>query len=73
MLKVGFDRNVFKTGHRSRLDIMSSNFPLWDRNLNIGNAPATDTQIVIANQTIFHTSDKLSHIILPIITSKKGC
>ena len=28
--------NVFKRGHRLRLDITSSNFPIWDRNLNTG-------------------------------------
>ena len=59
--------NVFKKGHRIRLDITSSNFPLWDRNLNTGNAPATDTEMIVAEQTIYHDSARPSHVILPII------
>ena len=54
-------------GHRIRLDITSSNFPLWDRNLNTGNDPGTDTQMVVARQMIYHTSARPSHLVLPII------
>lgn len=59
--------NVFKKGHRIRIDIMSSNFPLWDRNLNTGNDPGTDTTIKIAEQKIYHDREHPSHIILPVI------
>jgi hypothetical protein len=58
--------NVFKKGHRIKIYLTSSNFPLWDRNLNTGNNPAYDTQIKIAHQTIFHDSLRPSHIILPV-------
>lgn len=61
--------NVFKAGHRIRVDITSSNFPLWDRNLNTGNDPGTDTQIMIADQTIYHNTDRPSHIIVPVVKS----
>jgi len=59
--------NVFKKGHRIRLDITSSNFPLWDRNLNTGNEPGTDTEMQAAEQTIHHGSEYASHVVLPIV------
>jgi len=59
--------NVFKAGHRLRVDITSSNFPLWDRNLNTGNDPATDTEIQVAEQAIYHDPTCPSHIVLPVI------
>ena len=59
--------NVFKKGHRLRLDITSSNFPLWDRNLNTGHLPWLDTEIKKAEQSISHTGEYASRLILPII------
>jgi hypothetical protein len=59
--------NVFKAGHRIRVDLTSSNFPLWDRNLNTGNDPATDTDMQVAHQTIYHDADHPSHLVLPVI------
>ena len=61
--------NVFKKGHRIRVDITSSNFPLWDRNLNTGNRPGTDTELQTAEQTILHDGCHASHILLPVIPS----
>ena len=46
---------LFLAGHRLRLDITSSNFPLWDRNLNTGHDPATDTTMAVAEQSIHHS------------------
>jgi putative CocE/NonD family hydrolase len=59
--------NVFPQGHRLRLDLTSSNFPLWDRNLNTGHPPGTDTEIQVAEQTIYHDSAHPSHVTLPLI------
>lgn len=58
---------VFKKGHRIRLHLSSSRFPLWDRNTNTGNDPSTDAQTVVAEQTIFHDAARPSHLILPIV------
>ena len=58
--------NLFKAGHRIRVDVTSSNFPLWDRNLNTGRHPGTDTGMVEAEQTIYHDSERPSHIVLPV-------
>ena len=61
--------NVFKKGHRIRLDITSSNFPRWDRNPNTGRQFGEDRaeDVVIARQTVFHDAEHPSCIILPII------
>ena len=61
--------NVFKKGHRIRVQVTSSNFPLWDRNLNTGHDPATDTEMRVANQTVYHDAARPSHIVLPVIES----
>jgi putative CocE/NonD family hydrolase len=56
----------FKKDHRIKVYITSSNFPLWDRNLNTGENPATDTEFCVAHQTIFHDSLRPSYIELPV-------
>jgi hypothetical protein len=58
---------VFGKGHRIRLDVTSSNFPHFDRNLNTGNDPASDTEVRVAHQVVYHTADYPSHILLPVI------
>ena len=59
--------NVFLKGHRIRVDISSSNFPRFSRNLNTGEDVATGTRMQIARQTILHSKDHPSHIVLPVI------
>ncbi len=59
--------NLFKKGHKIRVEISSSNFPRFDRNLNTGNYFATDTTMVKANQVIYHTEEYPSCIVLPVI------
>jgi hypothetical protein len=50
-----------------RLDISSSNFPRFSRNLNTGECVATGTQMQTATQTVLHNADCASHLVLPII------
>ena len=59
--------NVFLPGHRIRVDITSSNFPQFDRNLNSGEDLATATRVRVARQTVFHTPERASHIVLPVV------
>jgi hypothetical protein len=59
--------NVFKPGHRIRLDITSSNFPQFDRNPNTGEALGSNSKTRIAQQTIYHGGSHLSHIVLPVV------
>jgi putative CocE/NonD family hydrolase len=62
---------LFKAGHRVRVDISSSNFPHYDRNLNTGNEIGSDVldNAVVATQTVFHDAAHASHIILPVMPS----
>jgi len=59
--------HVFLPGHRVRLEISSSNFPRFDRNLNTGEDEATSSRRQAAAQTILHDSGYPSHILLPVI------
>ena len=58
--------NLFKKGHRIRLDISSSNWPRFDVNPNTGGPLGREQKYELANQTIYHDTDNPSHIILPI-------
>jgi len=58
---------VFKKGHRIRVEITSSDFPIYNRNLNTGKDPYTSTEMVKATQTIYHDRQHPSHILLPVI------
>jgi len=59
--------NVFKAGHRLRLDVTSSNFPRWDRNPNTGHDFGADAEMAVAHQTILHDREHPSHVVLPIV------
>ena len=59
--------HVFLAGHRVRLDISSSNFPRFDRNLNTGGDQARGTTWTIARQKVHHNARYQSHIMLPVI------
>ena len=66
-IDLGGTSNVFKAGHRIRLEISSSQFPKWERNLNTGHIMGDDAEIQVALQTIHHTLQYPSCIVLPII------
>jgi putative CocE/NonD family hydrolase len=59
--------NLFKTGHKIRVEISSSNFPRFDRNPNTGHRFGMDAETITATQTIYHNAQHPSHILLPII------
>ena len=69
-IEVGVTGNVFRKGHRIRLEISSSNFPRFDRNLNTGHYLGLDSEMRQAKQTVHHSKDFPSHILLPVIPSK---
>jgi putative CocE/NonD family hydrolase len=62
--------NVFKAGHRIRVEISSSNFPHFARNSNTGHPLAQDAELRPATQTVLHDASHPSHIVLPIIPSQ---
>jgi putative CocE/NonD family hydrolase len=59
--------NVFKAGHRIRLDVTSSNFPRWDRNPNTGHDFGVDAEVAVARQTILHDREHPSYVVLPVV------
>jgi uncharacterized protein len=63
--------NLFKAGHRIRLEVSSSNFPRFDRNPNTGHDQFTDAETQPALQTVLHNRGNASHLILPIIPKRK--
>jgi uncharacterized protein len=59
--------NYFPIGHQIRLDVSSSNFPAYERNLNTGGNNFDETKWVIAENSVHHATKSPSHIILPIV------
>ncbi|QYX82623.1 CocE/NonD family hydrolase [Streptomyces akebiae] len=58
---------VFRAGHRIRVQVTSSNFPRWDRNLNTGEPEDSATTARVARQHIYHDPERPSRIVLPVI------
>lgn len=59
--------HVFLAGHQIRLEVSSSAFPKYDRNLNTGGPLATGTEMTIAANSVWHTQEHPSHLVLPEI------
>jgi uncharacterized protein len=59
--------SLFRSGHRIAIEVSSSNFPRYDRNLNTGGRIGFETNGQTAEQTIYHDSVRASCIILPVI------
>src|SRR5262249_27915136 len=68
-LKLGLNvtSNYFKPGHRIRLEISSSNFPRFDRNMNTGGRQYDETSWVVAENTVQHSAQAASYLLLPVI------
>ena len=59
--------NLFKAGHRIRVDISSSNFPRFDVNPNTGEPLNANRRTIVATNSVYHERAHPSHVILPII------
>ncbi|MGH9503167.1 MAG: CocE/NonD family hydrolase [Terriglobales bacterium] len=62
--------NVFLKGHVLRLEISSSNFPRFDRNLNTGADAAFARNYVSATNTIYHDTEHPSALVLPVVPAR---
>lgn len=58
---------VFLPGHRLRVEITSSAFPKYDRNLNTGEPLATSTRMATAAQTVHHNAAQPSYLLCPVV------
>jgi putative CocE/NonD family hydrolase len=59
--------HVFLPGHRLRVEVTSSAFPKYDRNLNTGEPLATSTRMQTATQTVHHDAARPSHVLVPVV------
>jgi putative CocE/NonD family hydrolase len=63
--------NVFKKGHRLRVDISSSNFPRFDVNPNTGDALGKHRRMITADNTVYHDVQHASHVLLPVVPAAR--
>jgi putative CocE/NonD family hydrolase len=61
--------NVFKKGHRIRLDVSSSNFPRFDVNPNTGEPAGKGRRFIEAANAVHHDRERPSHVVLPLLRS----
>ena len=59
--------NYFAAGHKLRIEVSSSNFPRFDRNLNTGGNNYDETRGVVAHNTLHHADGALSWLELPVL------
>ena len=59
--------HVVLAGHRLRVEVTSSAFPKYDRNLNTGEPLATSTRMEVAHQQVHHDAARPSHLLLPVV------
>jgi hypothetical protein len=62
--------NLFKAGHRIRLDVSSSNFPHFDVNPNTGDPEGMGLTRRVARNTVFVDAARPSHVVLPVIPKR---
>ena len=62
-----FTSRVIPAGHRLRVVVASAAFPKYDRNLNTGEDPGTSTRMESSRQTVYHSAQYPSHLVLPVI------
>jgi uncharacterized protein len=60
---------TFLEGHRLRVEITSSSFPRWDRNLNTGEDTKDSARSEVAHQRVFHDPERPSNITLTVVES----
>jgi putative CocE/NonD family hydrolase len=58
---------LFREGHRIRVEVASSKFPQYMRNLNTGGNNVDETEGVVARNTVWHTREYPSKVSLPIV------
>lgn len=59
--------NVFKKGHRIRVDVSSSNYPRFDVNPNTGDPPGVGRRRVVAENAVYHDAARPSSVVLPVV------
>jgi putative CocE/NonD family hydrolase len=65
-IELGSIAHCLRAAHRLRLEVSSSNFPKYDRNLNTGEPLHTGRAGVPSEQTVFHGGDAASRLLLTV-------
>ena len=61
--------NLFKKGHRIRVDVSSSNFPRFDVNPNTGEPLGKSLRKEVAVNAVYHDREHPSHVVLPVVAN----
>ena len=59
--------NYFEAGHRIQIEVSSSDFPSFARNLNTAANPYTTMEMRVARTRIHHSAQYPSHVLLPVV------
>jgi uncharacterized protein len=59
--------NVFLAGHKLRLEVSSSNFPRFDRNMNTGEEQARATRMIKGTNVVYHDRAHPSALVVPVV------
>src|SRR5213078_4527942 len=59
--------NFFAAGHRIRIEVSSSNFPRFDRNLNTGGNNYDESKGVVAHSSVHHSRQYASQVTLTVV------
>jgi putative CocE/NonD family hydrolase len=59
--------NFFDTGHRLRIEVSSSNFPRFDRNLNTGGNNYDESTGIVAHNAVHHSKQYPSQITVTVV------
>ncbi len=62
--------NYFAAGHRLRIEISSSNFPRFDRNMNTGGDNFSETKGIVANNAVHHSKEYPSSVTISVVRRK---
>ena len=69
-IDMGATSNFFGPGHRVRLEVTSSSFPRYDRNLNTGGNNYDETTWLVAHNRVHHSTEHPSYLLLPVVTAR---
>ena len=64
--------NYFAPGHRLRIEVTSSNFPRFDRNMNTGGNNYDETKGVVARNSVHHSKEYPSHVTITVVPPSAG-
>ena len=64
--------NYFAPGHRLRIEVSSSNFPRFDRNLNTGGNNYDESKGVVANNRVHHSKQYPSSLTISVVKNAAG-